>query len=905
MTVGWTAPALGSSQTAVLGLVRGYERLPAGGNLDGISCAAVTDCAAVGQDGNGQPAYATESAGEWGAVTDLTTPESRGSTLSSVSCASTTACTAVGVGGSNGHPIPIYMTETSGTWSAATGTSAPLGWGAFLGVSCSGATDCTAVGYTYTATIQEPFYAIETAGTWGAPIQLSAPGGGGRLASVSCTDATGCTAVGFDSKGEPIYSKETAGTWGAVKALTSPGGDGQFTGVSCSSASSCTAVGYSGTRTVGPPALSGTEPLYATESAGTWGTVTQLTAPGGNGALFGVSCSDATDCTAVGQDVANNPVIAIEGAGSWGPVSERSVTSGGQLDGVSCTTSTDCTAAGAGIQSGTDNFAQPLYATESAGTWGPGTELSTPGGGQGGFTAVSCSQPGDCTAVGNTNGVVQPFRATEVNGTWGTAVVIESTGDFYGVSCTDARDCTAVGTGKDGEPMYATESAGTWGPATELAEPGGTFLGVSCSSASDCAAVGSGTSGPIYATESAGTWGPVTELPVSGGRGALEGVSCSSAADCTAVGFSGGAPAFTTESSGTWGPLTALPSSTKASQLYGVSCWSANGCTAVGTDGNPVYVTESAGSWGSITEVPEASVADAASLVGVSCVDSSDCTAVGTDTHEYIIGSGYEVDASYWLTATESSGSWGQASELPAADPLALPAGFDVSASSVQRLGGVSCTSVTVCEAVGDTWDGTGGVPASAGTVPGRPVIGAARIHGRRGASLRFGAPPYDGGAAVTGYVILESTGKSYSTATTSPPCTIASCTVTGLQLGRSYRFEVEAMSESGAGPPSAPSNPVATPATVPGEPSIGKVTGGNKSATARWSPPSLDGGAAIRTYTARAKDGTSTFTCVSKGDSCTIHGLENGRTYEVSVVARNSVGTSPRSAPRRVIPRG
>jgi hypothetical protein len=81
----------------------------------------------------------------------------------------------------------------------------------------------------------------------------------------------------------PSYVTETDGTWGQVTVV--PGlADAQFRAVSCTDATDCTAVGGGG-------------PMFATETDGTWGSVTLS---GGVVYYEGVSCTDATHCTAVG-----------------------------------------------------------------------------------------------------------------------------------------------------------------------------------------------------------------------------------------------------------------------------------------------------------------------------------------------------------------------------------------------------------------------------------------------------------------------------------------------------------------------------------------------------------------------------------------------------------------------------
>jgi len=322
----------------------------------------------------------------------------RGTTLTSVSCTDATDCTAVGyvnVG------EPIYATEIGGVWGAATVIQMPPGLGGArpLGVSCSSKENCTAVGATGQVA---GFHATEAGGVWGA-LTVSTSVGAADLVSVSCTSTKDCTAVG-DDRGKPIYETETAGSWGATSVVASPGGSGLFQGVSCASPEDCTAVGYD--ANVG-------EPIYATEVGGVWGAATGVSAPPGS--LFtAVSCTSATNCTAVGQDVTGvapaysfQPIYATETTGVWGATTLVSIS--GDFGSVSCTDTSDCTAVGEGND-------QPIHETEVSGVWGAPTAVFSPLGG-GSFLGVSCASATDCTAVG-VDGYGFATYPTEKAGVW-------------------------------------------------------------------------------------------------------------------------------------------------------------------------------------------------------------------------------------------------------------------------------------------------------------------------------------------------------------------------------------------------------------------------------------------------------------------------------------------------------
>ena len=81
---------------------------------------------------------------------------------------------------------------------------------------------------------------------------------------------------------------------------------GLSTAVGCTDANDCTAVGDVDAADAGTGV-----PVYAAEEGGTWSTPTALSGtPDGTGELTSVSCVDEADCVGVGLDGNNQPIYA-------------------------------------------------------------------------------------------------------------------------------------------------------------------------------------------------------------------------------------------------------------------------------------------------------------------------------------------------------------------------------------------------------------------------------------------------------------------------------------------------------------------------------------------------------------------------------------------------------------------
>ena len=174
-------------------------------------------------------------------------------------------------------------------------------------------------------------------------------------------------------------------------------------------------------------------------------------------------------------------------------------------------------------------------------------------------------------------------------------------------------------------------------------------------------------------------------------------------------------------------------------------------------------------------------------------------------------------------------------------------------------------------------------------TKPGAPTSVSATSFANGQSVVSWSPPNSNGGLAITGYTVTSSPGGKTCTTTGN-----TSCTVNGLTNGTSYTFTVTATNAIGTGPASSASA-AATPAAVPGAPTIGTATAGNGAATVTFTAPAANGGAPVTSYTVTSSPSAITSTCT--GSPCTITGLANGTAYTFKVTAANGSGSSPASA--------
>jgi len=332
--------------------------------------------------------------------------------------------------------------------------------------------------------------AMADATNLGGTRQVTAPSNanvdpGANFLGVSCFSAGSCVAVGdyADAGGsfvQPMDAIETTGTWGKAARVKPPPNanrgspEATLFGVSCPSANACVAVGRYKDN------AGDLRAMVATQVGGAFRRATEVSLPVNadstdqDASLFGVSCLSTRNCVAVGaytDSAGHTQAMTVAQAGSAfgratevpAPVNADPSQPTASFLGVSCYSVVSCVAVGSYVDEA--GHRQAMVATQTAGVFGQGLELSAPAGAAGSplaeLSGVSCPSVGSCIAAGfydDRVGHRQAMVATQVGGAFGQAVEVSAPGNanpanplgtFQGVSCPPAGNCVAVGTFQD------------------------------------------------------------------------------------------------------------------------------------------------------------------------------------------------------------------------------------------------------------------------------------------------------------------------------------------------------------------------------------------------------------------------------------------------------------------------
>ncbi len=330
---------------------------------------------------------------------------------------------------------------------------------------------------------------------WGAPLPASArtqslpvaqPVPGTQfLTGVSCASVTFCVAIGYNPE-EPFVVPITDGVAGAPEAIPGYGQPGTPTdmdlnGVTCASTVSCMAVGTG--EIPDPPSRIMGVGVIVPITNGVPGSVQQVSGVGQIGVpdsiiFYGVSCSSATSCVAVGFDTYLDGVavpITDGVAGSEVPVQTY------ELNSVFCHTSGGCLALGS-EGSGSVSVVVPLKNGALGNGGGPVKDSS-------GLNSVACRVSSGCLAVGG-DSLVAPMTRKHP----GRANPVSGASALNGVACNGTTYCLAVGSNASNQGVMVRITSET--PGIVKTVPGTSGLdGIACPDLDSCLAVGQNASG--------------------------------------------------------------------------------------------------------------------------------------------------------------------------------------------------------------------------------------------------------------------------------------------------------------------------------------------------------------------------------------------------------------------------
>lgn len=734
MLVGQVASPGIAARAAGPGMAWSIQRTPeamvANGGLAADTCTSQDQCVAVGSSASraGTAALAESWDGAaWSIQHVPMPPGGTHSALDAVSCSAATACTAVGYYTSNlGEQVTLAERWDGSTWSVQP-TAVPSGAirSLLAGVSCGSATSCVAVGGDEAGPNVRDRLAYSWNGTRWALVEASAPPGAvyGFLAGVSCTAATACIAVGNElsaSSGDIVTLAQAwdGSTW-KVLAVPNPSGAivSRLYGVSCSAAAACTAVGAS---------IQGARRSGARRGRGGAGRA----GPGRSGAPLAATLAEAWNGTTWSIQPTPNPAGTAEGLDL--------------LAGVSCRSAASCTAVGSSSAGGSNTTAT-LGEAWNGTAWSI-VSIPAPSRFASALAGVSCGAA-TCTAVGyyrDGSGTHRTLGEFSDGTGWAVQATPNPAGAepsiLAGVSCGAPTACIAVGFygNSPGTSLTLAEAwNGTAWRIRRTPDPAGlrhsSLVSVSCTSASACMAVGK-VAGPRSGATLAESWNGtawiIRPAPAPPGTfGELSGVSCTSATACTAVGYyragPGGLAVPLAESwNGTAWTIQQVPSPAGGTNIVldSVSCISLSTCTAVGNYASSGALVGLAERWNGTTWAIQATPAGDDTLYGVSCGSATACTAVG-DSHSF--PGGLSALAESWR-----DGTW-KVQRTPF-----LPGVFT-------SLYGVSCRSPRACAAVGGYTTGSGlAVPLAEAWNGTAWTLQAAASPRRGGGSVLAGVAP-------------------------------------------------------------------------------------------------------------------------------------------------------------------
>lgn len=343
----------------------------------------------------------------WSIVTSANTSTTQENVLYGVTCISASNCWAVGEYYDNvsGNYKTLIEQWNGSAWSVVTSPNANATEDNELyGVTCLSASDCWAVGEYSNGTADQTLVEHWNGASWAIVTSANTSATQENyIRAVTCISASDCWAVGdYEPTGatQTLIEHWNGTSWAIIpSANTSSTQNNDLYGVTCVSASNCQAVGY---HSVG----SGNQTLIEQWDGTSWSIVAS---PNFSGAqhnfLESLACTSASNCWAVGEyfDTSNHlyrTLIEQWNGNAWSIVTSPNVGNNfNELYGVTCTSASQCWAVGFYYD---DNSAayQTLIEQWNGSAWSVVTSANTSTTQDNHIYSVTCTSASDCRTVG-------------------------------------------------------------------------------------------------------------------------------------------------------------------------------------------------------------------------------------------------------------------------------------------------------------------------------------------------------------------------------------------------------------------------------------------------------------------------------------------------------------------------
>lgn len=482
-----------------------------GSNLQGIACASVSTCIALGTTNGGSTlVYRTADGHQWSRVGFPT-----GVQASAVACPSADVCEVIGRQGSK-----LYAGRSLN--AGITWQSQALPPGRLFSnnaIACSSVAVCEVVG----SSGSHPGWAFRTDDGGSSWTSEALPASDSDMQSIACESVTRCVATGAPY----ISPGDTNPTAGAKSAMTTDSGvewtvAGNFEGtalgtVACADSEDCLATADGGSTT-------GHEALATTDGGRTW-AITPMEV-----SVRSLSCPSVTFCVGVSSI---GLIYTDDLANQW-HLGKAPDGSGMSL--VSCPTASVCFAIGYGPSPG---YAAVVDRTTDGGAvW---SEMSFPDS-KSGAAGLACPSSEVCVVSEGLGATV--YRTTDGGVTWSASHVEPIDGGP--VTCPSTTFCYMVRTTIDDESsvLKTVNGGATWTSVLPASIDGQlSWSEVACISTNVCQLDGTNLSpsGALQAaasvtTDGGGRW---TSEGIPAGLESMYDLSCTTEGTCEAIGYSG------------------------------------------------------------------------------------------------------------------------------------------------------------------------------------------------------------------------------------------------------------------------------------------------------------------------------------------------------------------------------